>query len=309
MLGRIAGAVRFKEPLAFHTSLRIGGPAEFFIVPQDLDDVRYALAFAEHEDLPAVVIGGGNNVLVSDRGIQGVVIKLQGILGRAEFHGDEAVVGAGISLTALVREAAAADLGGLEFLAGIPGTIGGALAMNAGTHDGSLTDVCSSVFFLHPDGTLGEMRPQPGSAAGSAFGLPPGSIFVGCRLRLVRRPASEIHKQLQQRRKLRKATQPFALATAGYVWKNPPGQLASRLIDAAGLRGKRINGAEVCTKCSNLIVNRGEAAYADVVAIMEMTRDRVAAHSGVALRPDIRLLGSSSAPALASEPLELAIAR
>ena len=95
MLGRIAGAVRFKEPLSFHTSLRIGGPAEFFIVPQDLDDVRHALAFADQEDLPLIVIGGGNNMLVSDRGVMAVVLKLQGVLSRAEFHGDEVVVGGG----------------------------------------------------------------------------------------------------------------------------------------------------------------------------------------------------------------------
>src|SRR5215510_16057236 len=124
MLARIAGGVRFKEPLSFHTSLRLGGPADFFIVPRDLEDVRYALAFAEHEDLPVVVLGGGNNMLVSDRGLQAVVIKLEGILGRAEFKGDEVAVGGGMPLAALIREAAALGLGGLEHMAGIPATEG-----------------------------------------------------------------------------------------------------------------------------------------------------------------------------------------
>src|SRR2546427_11325981 len=136
MLGEIRGEVRFKEPLSFRTSLRIGGPADIFIVPQDVEDIRLALSFAEREQLPLEVIGGGNNLLVSDRGFRGVVLKLAGCLGRAEFHGEEAVAGAGVGLSALIREAAALHLGGVECLVGIPATIGGAIAMNAGTPDG-----------------------------------------------------------------------------------------------------------------------------------------------------------------------------
>ena len=126
MLGEIRGEVRFKEPLSFHTSLRIGGPADIFVVPQDVDDIRHALLFAEREQLPVEVIGGGNNLLVKDRGIRGVVIKLAGCLGRAEFHGEEALAGAGASLSAVIREAGALNLGGIECLVGIPATIGGA---------------------------------------------------------------------------------------------------------------------------------------------------------------------------------------
>jgi len=133
MLGEIRGEVRFKEPLSFHTSLRIGGTADIFVVPQDVDDIRHALMFAEREQLPVSVIGGGNNLLVKDRGVRGVVLRLEGCLGRAEFHGEEAIAGAGVSLSALIREAAALNLGGIECLVGIPATIGGALAMNAGT--------------------------------------------------------------------------------------------------------------------------------------------------------------------------------
>ncbi len=133
MLGEIRGEVRFKEPLSFHTSLRIGGTADIFVVPQDVDDIRHALMFAEREQLPVSVIGGGNNLLVKDRGVRGVVLRLEGCLGRAEFHGEEAIAGAGVCLSALIREAAALNLGGIECLVGIPATIGGALAMNAGT--------------------------------------------------------------------------------------------------------------------------------------------------------------------------------
>src|SRR5215469_7371483 len=227
MLGRIAGTVRFTEPLSFYTSLRIGGPAEFFVMPQDLNDVRYALAFAEHEDLPVVVIGGGNNMLVSDRGLQAVVIKLEGILGRAEFRGDEVAVGGGMPLAALIREAAALGLGGLEHMAGFPATVGGALATNARSLEGSVLDLCTSVSFLHPDGTLGEYRPSSEGGGTRSFDLPAGAVVVGCRLQLVRRPPQRIQENLRLRMKVWKDTQPFALASAGYVWKNPPGGRAA----------------------------------------------------------------------------------
>src|SRR6266536_1247242 len=153
MLGEIRGEVRFKESLSYHTSLRIGGIADIFVAPQTVDDIRHALGFAEREQLPVVVLGGGNSVLVTRAGIRGVVIKLDGCLSRAQFHGEEAVAGGGMPLSALIREAAAQNLGGLECLAGIPATVGGALANNAGTAEGRIGDLISAVYFLYPDGT------------------------------------------------------------------------------------------------------------------------------------------------------------
>jgi UDP-N-acetylmuramate dehydrogenase len=291
MLGEIRGEVRFKEPLSFHTSLRIGGSADIFVVPQDVDDIRHALRFAEREQLPVVTLGGGNNLLVSDRGVRGVVLKLEGCLGRTEFHGEEAVAGAGASLSALIREAAALNLGGLESLVGIPATIGGALAMNAGTEDGAISDFVAGVYFLHPDGSLGEFKPGGGSFAHRAFQTPPGAVLVGCRLQLHRRPLAEIQKNIKQRLKRKKATQPLALASVGCVWKNPPGEDAGRLIEKAGLKGKRINGAEISSKHANFIVNRGGASAHDILALMNLTRERVHTQLGVTLEPEIRIIG------------------
>jgi UDP-N-acetylmuramate dehydrogenase len=291
MLGEIQGEVRFKEPLSFHTSLRIGGPADIFIVPQDVEDIRLALGFADREQLPVEVIGGGNNLLVKDRGIRGVVLKLEGCLGRAEFHGEEAVAGAGVSLSALIREAAALNLGGLECLIGIPATIGGAVAMNAGTPDGWIGDFISAVYFLHPDGTLGEFKPTAGAFAYRMFASPPGAVLIGARLQLHRRPHLEIQKELKQRLKQKKAAQPLALASAGCVWKNPQGDTAGRLIEKVGLKGKRLNGAEISAKHANFIVNRGGAAAAHVLTLMEITRERVQTHFGLTLEPEIRIMG------------------
>jgi UDP-N-acetylmuramate dehydrogenase len=291
MLGEIRGEVRFKEPLSFHTSLRIGGPADIFVVPQDVDDIRHALLFAHREQLPVHVVGGGNNLLVRDRGVRGVVLKLEGCLGRADFQGEEAIAGAGASLSALIREAAALHLGGLECLVGIPATVGGALAMNAGTPDGSIGDFVSAAYFLYPDGSLGEFKPNAGAFGYRAFHFPAGAVLIGCRLRLHRRPLADIQRDIKQRLKQKKATQPLALASAGYVWKDPPGENAARLIEKVGLKGKRINGAEISAKHANFIVNRGGATAADILALMELTRERVHAQFGITLEPEIRIIG------------------
>jgi UDP-N-acetylmuramate dehydrogenase len=292
MLGEIRGEVRFKEPLSFHTSLRIGGAADIFVVPQDVDDIRHAMMFARREQLPLVVIGGGNNMIVRDRGVRGVVLKLEGALGRSEFQGEEVVAGAGASLSALIREAAAINLGGLECLVGIPATIGGALAMNAGTGDGTIGDFVSVAYFLYPDASLGEFKPSAAGSAYRSFNFPPGSVLVGCRLSLARRPLAEIQKDIKQRLKQKKATQPLALASAGFVWKDPPGEMtATKMIEKVGLRGKRVNAAEISSKNANFIVNRGGANASDIVTLMEMTRERVHAQFGVVLQLETRIIG------------------
>jgi UDP-N-acetylmuramate dehydrogenase len=291
MLGGIRGEVRFKEPLSFYTSLRIGGPADIFIVPQNVDDIRHALQFADRDQLAVTVIGGGNNLLVGDRGVRGVTLKLEGCLGRSEFQGEEALVGAGVSLSGLIREAAALNLGGIECLIGIPATVGGALAMNAGTPDGWIGDFVSAVYFLHPDGTLGEFKPGPGPLGYRAFQAPAGAVLIGCRLRLQRRGAAEIQRELKQRLKHKKVSQPLALASAGFAWRNPPGESALRLIEKVGLRGKRVGGAEISAKNANFIVNRGGAGAGDVLGLLDLTRERVRNQFGVSLEHEIRIIG------------------
>src|SRR3989475_5583639 len=187
----MGGEVGYKQPLSSHPPLRSGGPADIFVVPQDVEDIRHALMFADREQLPVAVVGGGNNLLVRDRGVRGVVLRLEGCLGRAEFHGEEALAGAGAGLSAVIREAAALNLGGIECLVGIPATIGGALAMNAGTPDGWIGDFVSAVYFLHPDGTLGEFKPTEGAFSYRQFDAPPGALVLGWRLRRTRRPPPE----------------------------------------------------------------------------------------------------------------------
>ena len=287
----IRGEVHHHEPLSLHTSLRVGGPADILVVPRDLEDLRLALTFAVRERLAVEVIGGGNNLLVRDGGVRGLVVKLDRAFAHVDVREDEAFVGAGMTLSALVRETAARDLGGIECLVGIPATVGGALAMNAGTSDGSIGDFVAAVYLLHPDGTLGELRPEPGAFRYRAFDYPSGSVLIGCRLRLERRPRADVQREIKQRLKAKKATQPLALASAGCVWKNPPGDVAGRLIEEVGLKGKRIGGAEISATHANFIVNRADATAADVLALMDATRERVHARCGVLLEPEIRVIG------------------
>jgi UDP-N-acetylmuramate dehydrogenase len=291
MLGEVRGTVRFKEPLSFYTSLRTGGTADIFVVPQDLDDVRHTLSFAHRQQLPLVVLGGGNKVLVRDGGIRAVVVKLEGCLGRADFHGEEAMVGGGMGLATLIRHAAAHDLGGIEPLVGIPATVGGALATNAGTPDGWIGDYLSAAYFLYPDGSFGEYKPSLTPMAERRLDIPSGVVIVGCRLRFQRRTQREIQRDVKARLKQKNIAQPLALASGGAIWKDPPGLSAARLIEKSGLRGKRAGSAEISAKHPNYIINRGGAKAVDILSLMELTRERVRTHFHVALEEDIRILG------------------
>ena len=163
--------------------------------------------------------------------------------------------------------------------------------MNAGIQDGSIGDFVSAVYFLHPDGTIGELKPGHSTFTYRQFHFPSGAILIGARLRLQRRPQADIQRDLKQRLRYKKSTQPLALASAGCVFKNPQAEYAGRLIEKVGLRGKRLNGAEISAKHANFIVNRGGAAAADVLALMELAQERVWAQFGVKLETEIRIVG------------------
>lgn len=293
MLGEIRGSVRFKEPLSCWTSLRIGGSADFLIVPMDVDDIRWALDFARREGFLVIVIGCGSNIIVPDGRLQCVVLHLGGCLGRAEFSGEEVLAGAGVYLPALIREAAALNLGGIGCLVGIPATVGGAIATNAGTPDGTIAEFVSAVDFVHPDGTLGQWR-RNGRNGGWRPELPPGAVVVAARLRLKRCPLPEIQRDIKQRLKIKKVTEPLALATTGPVWENTVDHRAAKLIERVGLKGKRLNDAEISTKHPNFIVNRGTARAADVLALMEITRERVSVRFGIELKRAIHVIGEAN---------------
>ncbi|MDP3727768.1 MAG: FAD-binding protein [bacterium] len=292
VLGEIKGKVRFREPLSSLTSLRVGGSADFLIVPMDVDDIRRALDFARRDGLPVIVIGCGANVIVPDGRLRGVVLHLRGCLGRAKFWGEEVLAGVGVYLPALIREAAALNLGGIECLVGIPATVGGAIATSAGTPDGNITEFVNAVDFVHADGAMGQWR-QNGRNGGWRLELPPGAVVVAARLRLKRRPLADIQRDVKKRLKIKKVTEPRALA-ATPIWENGNGHSAVKLIERTGLKGKRLNDAEISMKNPNFIVNRGRATAADVLALMEVAEERVQAQFGIQLQRAVRVIGQAN---------------
>jgi len=291
MLGAIAGDVRFKEPLSVHTALRLGGPADIFIAPQNVDDIRHALAFAGREQMPATVIGAGTHILATERGFRGVLMRLEGALRRVEFHGEEAVAGAGADVFALARAAAAVSLGGVAPLVGAAGTVGGALVLHGCGPGQPLASLVSAIYFVRPDGEIDEVKPGL-HGLGERGVEAPGRILIGCRLRLTRQAPASIIREIAQALRARPLLQTLSLPGA-VVWRDPPGQAAAVLIAQAGLQRKRVNGAEVCAKHPGVIVNRGTATAVDVLSLMQLTRERVFAHAGIRLEPKIRTLGEA----------------
>jgi UDP-N-acetylmuramate dehydrogenase len=288
MLGSISGDIRFKEPLSVHTSLRLGGAADVFIAAENIDDIRHALSFADREQMPATVIGGGTHTLATERGFRGVLLRLEGALRRVEFHGEEAVAGAGAEAFALVRAAAALGLGGVAHLVGTAGSVGGALALH-GTAPGALSAIVAAVYFMGAGGEIDEWKPGA-DALGDRWPETPGRVLIGCRLRLDRQPPAEINRDIANALRARPLLQTLSLPGAA-VWKDPPGQSARALIAQVGLSGLRVHGVEVCAKHPGVIVNRGTGTSSDVLALMRLTRERVLARTGIRLEPAIRPLG------------------
>lgn len=292
-LERVAEAVRGKvfrdEPMSRHTSLKVGGPADLFLEPADLDDLREALARIRRGALPCLVVGGGFNLLVRDGGIRGCVISLKRFDQVTPLSGARLEVGAGVTNQALTRFAAENGLGGIEFLCAIPGSFGGALAMNAGAHGGETMQRVESLTTMRDATVL--VRSGGEVAHGYRYlELQPGEIVLGARLRLEPAERCLVEERMQEYLSKR-GGQRVGLPNAGSFFKNPPGESAWRLIDEAGLRGKTVGGAQVSEVHTNFLVNKGGARAADFLALAELIKQRVKEASGVELEEEVRIVG------------------
>lgn len=278
------------EPMSRHTSFGIGGPADMLVLPEDEEDLRTVLGLAAG-NIPWMIIGNGTNLLVADRGIRGLVIKIGSGFGRIERKDHQVLAGAGLSLPALVERCHRWGLSGLEWAIGIPGSVGGALVMNAGAYGGEMSQAVLNVFGLGPDGVLKNLP-----AGEIAFGYrqaryPEGFIITGCRLKLSSEDPRAIARLMDKWLEKRKFNQPLSLRSAGCIFKNPAGDSARRLIGLAGLRGYRLGGAGVSSKHANFIVNYGGARAAEVLKLMELIQKRVLKECGVSLEPEVRMVG------------------
>jgi UDP-N-acetylmuramate dehydrogenase len=288
--GSIRGDVLTDEPLSRHTALRVGGPADIFAVPADMADLRELLNIVAERGTASLVIGGGYNLLVKDGGFRGVVISLQK-LRRLEARSDNRIYAeAGAHNGALVLFAVDKELTGLEFLTGIPGTVGGAIAMNAGAHGEAVQDRLETLTTL--DGGALRTRGSEELIFGyRSLALYPAEIVVAGVFHLAPGSAAEIKGRIEGFVAHRRNFQRVSYPNAGSFFKNPAGAQAWRLIDEAGLRGYRIGGAQVSEAHTNFLVNRGGAAAKDFLELSALIKERVKAASGITLEEEVRIVG------------------
>jgi len=291
-LPAVRGEIRENEPMSQHTSWRIGGPAETYFVPADLDDLSLFLRQLS-TDIPLFWFGIGSNLLVRDGGLPGVVISASGISKQLEQEGDYRVrAGAGVPCTQLARQCIRWGFGPSEFFAGIPGTVGGALAMNAGAHGGETWERVESVSTIDRRGEVRSRGPADFDIGYRSVTGPLNEWFIDALFRFdsAVRPSMEALGQMLDRRK---KTQPLGLPSCGSVFRNPPGDHAARLIEAAGLKGFAIGGAEVSEKHANFIINRDGASAIDVERLIAHVQKTVGDKHGVKLVHEVRIVGEA----------------
>jgi UDP-N-acetylmuramate dehydrogenase len=287
---------RFDEPLARHTTFRVGGPVRLLARPRSEKALFALLQPVRDFGIPFLVLGAGSNVLAPDGPCEMAVIQLDlacaKILRAGQGAHEEAVLsaGAGIRLQKLLRHCIENGLGGLESLAGIPGTLGGALVMNAGTPSGTVSDHLLQVDLLDADGRRRQISRQELNPGYRTMGIPAGSIVLGACFRLAPCPGDVLKARAEEIVRNRRRTQPLRYPSAGSVFKNPPGQFAGALIEKAGLKGCRLGGAEVSRKHANWIVNRGSARAGDIVNLIEKIENEIFKTFGVRLEREIRIL-------------------
>lgn len=286
----VRGTVLRDETMAVHTSLKVGGPADWFISPADLDDLKRLLTLLEDHGMRYLVVGGGCNLLVRDGGFRGVVISLERF-DRIELYENSVFnAGAGTANRALVEFARESELTGLEFLVGIPGRLGGALAMNAGVEGRTITDCLETLVTLKG----GAVTTTAKSALDYSYRfleLAPDEIILGASFRLEKGRRDEIDKLMEDFLSHRRDIQQVGYPNAGSFFRNPPEGPAWRFIDASGLRGLRIGGAQVSEVHANFLVNLGGATAGDFLALSARIKGKVREETGVELEEEVRIVG------------------
>jgi UDP-N-acetylmuramate dehydrogenase len=282
------------EPLKKHTSFRIGGSTQWLLVPRDEEELASALNFAQEHKLPITILGAGTNVLALDKGFAGLAIKMAGGMNQLRFEGNTLEVGAGVFLPKLLAALLARRLSGLEFLAGIPGTIGGALVMNAGGWGKGIGTRVVSVKVLDHQGKFHILQKKDLHFGYRRSCLQRGNFIVtSAVLKLRKGNRQQIKNKIKEYLEIRKSSQPLGIPNAGSIFKNPHGKFAGKLIEEAGLKGVRIGDAQVSTKHANFIVNLGEATSHDVIRLITRIQKLVNDRFKIKLEPEIKIMVKS----------------
>ncbi|MCL6479358.1 MAG: UDP-N-acetylmuramate dehydrogenase [Peptococcaceae bacterium] len=282
--------------MSLHTSWRIGGPAEIFVEPRGIEDLKVIIKYAGNKGIPLTVIGGGTNILVRDGGIGGIVVKIGSGFADVKVDGETITAGGGVKLYRLASAAKEAGLGGFEFLAGIPGTVGGAVVMNAGAYGSFVSHLITEVTCVDFTGDLQRLYSGQIEWGYRKSALQDRNmIVVAAVFRGYPRDQDRIAADTERFLSSRKAKQPLEYPSAGSVFKNPPGNYAGKLIQDAGCQGLRMGDAQVSAKHANFIVNLGKARAADVLDLIEAVREKVLLNSGVNLEMEVKVLGRDRA--------------
>ena len=290
MPGKVAG----DKPLAKFTTLRVGGPAAIYAVADTLSELRLIMETINDYDLPALILGRGSNLLISDEGLRGIVFQLGGDFNQVLIDETEIRAGAAVTLTSLVQAAARHQLAGLAFAVGIPGTVGAAVSLNAGAHGGDMSQIVKRITYYTRARRLTTAGADQLSFGYRRCRLPAGAVILEARLGLTAASAEMIKSQMETNWRRRKTSQPLDLPNAGSMFKNPEGHYAGQLIEAAGCKGWQVGGAQVATKHANFFVNTGAATAADFYRLVHRVADAVKADSGVELEPEIKMVGDWS---------------
>jgi UDP-N-acetylmuramate dehydrogenase len=288
------GRIAFDKPLAPLTTFKTGGSAEAFYEAEDIKELSSVVAFASSHEIPYLVMGKGSNILVLDGGLPGLVIRLAGGLAsimRECGEGCRVLCGGGASISDLLQYCRREGLSGLEFMAGIPGTVGGAAAMNAGAFGREISGNLLSLRILDHKGILKEKPAGELSFSYRRLSLEKGAVITHCALALSEGSADEISERISVFLKKRREKQPLDLPSAGSVFRNPPGDFAGRLIEAAGLKGISRGGAAISPLHANWIVNTGGAKSADILGLIELAASRVKEMTGIELELEINIVG------------------
>jgi UDP-N-acetylmuramate dehydrogenase len=280
------------EPMKNHTTFKIGGPVDLMVNPRQVEEIQTVLGYCSKYRIPFLVLGVGSNLLVRDKGIRGIVIELGHHFKAMRIEGDQIWAQAGIRLSELAKKAAAHALCGLEFAEGIPGSLGGAVVMNAGAYDGEMKDVIIEVEAINP---AGEIQVYTADELGFAyrksnFQDEPYTV-LSARMQLSYGMQDDIYNKMQHFARSRREKQPLEYASAGSTFKRPPGFFVGPMVEELALKGFSIGGAQVSSKHAGFIINTGDATAADVLALIHKIQTEAKAKFGVDLHPEIRIVG------------------
>lgn len=298
---RMPGRVFLREPMDRHTSMGIGGKADCLVFPRGIEEIRDAAALLLREGIPFLPLGNGTNLIVREKGYRGVFLSLRDLDGM-ELHEEEGTpvltAGAGAPLSRAVHFTAANGLAGLEFCAGIPGTVGGGIRMNAGAWGGEIKDVLRSLRFLNGSATVRTEVRERLSFRYRALDLPAGTVILEGSFSLARSGERAVRERVEGFLEKRRQRHPLEYRSAGSIFRNPPEGPAGLLIDRTGLKGLRVGGAMVSEKHGNFIVNMGGAGAGDVIDLMRLVREKVFRETGILLEPEVKIVGEEGWEAL-----------